>query len=149
MARFRHGRTGFSIALCLAILLLAGCGKPAGPAGATVEGKVTVNGSPATAGQVTFKVGSSTISGMIQSDGAYRAIDVPVGDAKVTVTAPSGGPKIDAKAAAKMKKDDSDMPHSATTSAVPIPAKYGKPETSGLSYSVKAGNNVYDIELTK
>lgn len=148
MARFRDGwlQAAFSGALCLAILLLAGCGKPSGSKGATVEGKVTINGVSATTGQVSFTVGSSSVSGQIQPDGTYRALDVPVGDAKVTVSAPTG-PKMDSKMAAKMKEDTA-MP-GAGASAVPIPAKYGKAETSGLTFSVKAGDNKYDIELSK
>jgi hypothetical protein len=131
--------------MVLAPFALAGCGS-SGKALGTVEGKVTVDGSPANAGSVTFaSTGGQSLSGQIQPDGTYKVVGVPVGPAKVFLSPP---PQMPAVAAAP--KGSADMPGGPATVAkpVPIPRKYINAESSGLSTTVKSGSNKYDIEAT-
>lgn len=125
----------------LSCLLLAGCSSK-GKLG-MVEGKVQVDGVAANGGEVVLTVDGKTSSGKIQDDGTYRVIDVPLGSAAVTVTAPTipqGG------AATPPTKD---MPGSTgVTKPVAIPAKYATAATSGKTTTVVAGTNKYDIDLS-
>ncbi|HTU19252.1 MAG TPA: hypothetical protein VMG10_14425, partial [Gemmataceae bacterium] len=64
-----------------------------------MEGKVTVDGGPASSGNVVFTTTEGkSVSGMIEPDGNYRAIDVPVGAVQIavqpveTVAAPPDAP---------------------------------------------------------
>jgi hypothetical protein len=119
----------------------AGCGGGPKPKG-EVYGKVTVGGKPVTAGMVKFapEEGEAVSTGL-GPDGSYRATDVPVGRARVAVetlmfknlTPPPpaiakqlGGPR---------------------TKYVPIPEKYERPDSSGLTVEVERGKKLYDIEL--
>src|SRR5437763_12292637 len=78
-------------AVCLAALALGGtvgCGGGKG----TVSGKVSYNGQPVTDGRVSF-LGPDGIpvEARIEPNGEYRAVDVPLGEAKVLVTSPPAG----------------------------------------------------------
>lgn len=142
MSRFlTAGLLGFGLAL------LAGCSGGGNAKGSNVEGKVTVGGAAANAGEVVFNVDGTTVVGAISADGTYRAIGVPVGNAKVTVNPPpavSGAPK---GGDPRLAVDKKDMP-GAVGAVVAIPSKYSKAETSGLTFTVKSGANTYNIELT-
>jgi hypothetical protein len=129
--------------LFLVCLVAIGCGSD-GPKIGAVEGTVTVDGVPANTGSVVFTdAKGQTISGQIQADGKYRAVGVPVGDMKVTVTGPPTG--VPAPPPIAMK----DGPGSAPAGPpVKIPPKYGVAATSGLTFPVKSGTNSYPIQLT-
>jgi len=102
---------------------------------------VTVDGTPANSGQVTFTGAKGSISGTIQPDGKYKAVGVPVGAVKVAVVPPpklpSAAPPIEGTAGT-----------GAVGPPVPIPAKYADVNSSGLSTTLKAGTNTYNIDLT-
>ena len=130
----------------LASLLMVGCGSKSQLG--TIEGKVTVDDVAANAGDVTFTVDGKSFSGRIQADGTYRAIDVPLGTATVSVSAPAAAPAgMAGKAAPTAMKDGSGMTGGPTKS-VAIPAKYATADKSGLSTPVKSGTNTYNIPLT-
>ena len=91
---------------------------------------------------------------MIGKDGRYVAAGVPTGSVAVTVlpdmmaARPMPAPR--ARAGAKAPVQDpgmAGMTAAATEPAIPIPVKYGKAETSGLTTTVKSGSNKYDISL--
>lgn len=69
-----------------------GCSKnPNAPA--KISGKITKNGSPVTAGTISFASesnGSVTVG--IRSDGTYEATELPVGDFVVTIETESANP---------------------------------------------------------
>jgi hypothetical protein len=109
-----------------------------------VEGKVTVEGKAGNSGSVAFTVSGQTVSGTIEPDGTYRAVGVPVGDAQVTVL-----PAIVPPGMKDMPAPTKDMPGGPKVEKpVPIPAKYGKAESSGLTFPVKKGTNTFNLELT-
>jgi hypothetical protein len=116
-----------------------------------VEGKVTVDGSPANSGNVVFtSADGKSIAGIIQPDGTYRAVDVPLGAVKVFVKPPSPEEVARYKKqkktppAPKMPK----VPEGPAGSLVPIPQKYTDANSSGLTTTIKPGTNTYDIEMT-
>ena len=101
--------------------------KPADPPakgdGATVTGKVTLQGKPLGDGDISFvsldKKEPKVMTAALAADGTYTAKDVPPGKYAVSV------------AGAKTK----------------TPAKYATTDTSGLTVEVKAGANTFDVEL--
>jgi hypothetical protein len=98
--------------------------KEAKARGATVSGKVTMQGKPLDAGTLTFvsldqktpKVVSTTIA----KGGTYSLKDLPPGKYAVAIAGEKAGI---------------------------VPAKFATTDTSGLSYQAQAGSNQYDIEL--
>jgi hypothetical protein len=152
-------------ALLLGLLVLAaGCG-PNYKDRASVKGKVTFGGKALTAGSVTFH-GKSNITGSatIDKTGNYVMNDAPLGDVTITVTVPQmpmgglammrRGPGMKAAKESKGSADPEDpskrmsimgdMP----TEVVPIPEKYAKVESSGLTFTVQKGEQTHDIPLT-
>jgi len=132
------------------VVLAAGCGSNT----ATVEGKVYLQDTIVQAGRVVFQQGSVMQSAEIQPDGKYIVAGVPVGEVKIGVIGPPKGPATDAKTAAMMKAQKGKIAGDKTVEEVAvkklaIPIQYNDPEKSGVSTSVKAGKNEYDIKLPK
>lgn len=158
-ANRRHWIVGM-VALCT-ILLTSGCG-PDYKSRGVVKGKVTSGKRALTTGSVMFinKDGVSASAG-IDPDGNYEMKDAPVGECKVTVTVTElpMDPMVRARLMGKGPKmpEGPKNPESADSPApplakipkevVPIDPKYSKPETSGLSFTVKKGEQTYNIEL--
>ncbi|MFO0875812.1 MAG: hypothetical protein U0840_00295 [Gemmataceae bacterium] len=144
-----------SLALTVAgaCLLIAGCGK----SGSTVVGKATYKGTSLTAGTVYFTKGdkdSSPKSGGIEKDGTYKVEELPPGDYKVYVITPKGGSNVGMPMGMPGGKQEGSegmksMKGGATgpVQVVEVPEKYGKPDTSGLTTTVKGGKNTFDITL--
>lgn len=143
----------------------SGCGGP--PARATVKGRVTLGDKPLTVGNVIFsaKDGKDGMMGTatIDKDGNYVLHDAPVGDANISVMVPRlppGGLEMmrRMKNSPGMKESESVDPNDSSKrisimgnipeNLVPIPDKYGDPSTSGLTYTVKSGEQTHDIKLT-
>lgn len=147
----------FARLLCVGMLTglvtALGCGKKQAPM-APVSGKVTVNGQPLTAGNVSFipdvKIGDSAkgqedtapsglSGGTVGSDGTYKITTAgkngaPLGKYKVTVN-PSMVPVADAKA----------------PPPVGFNAKFTNPQDTPLSVEVIANPEAgrYDLKLAK
>src|SRR5262249_36723844 len=149
-----------------AVVLLAimdGCGSNLGlPTLGKVNGKVTYNGRPVTSGTVTFTPlkGTGSESGHvatspIESDASYTLTTFNTGDGAVlgqhavTVTFREAGADLktlnlnqgaDPNKTATLKPKYV-MPKLAS------PPKYASPSTSPLKYTVKEGQNTFDLEL--
>jgi len=137
-----HGKLVAGMLLGLAITVVAGCGGQK----AQVTGKVSYKGTALGNGTVTFhpKVGARVMGAAIQPDGTYRIDDAPVGEVTITVETvrpahtppmPPGMPGADR------------MGPTASGKYVPIPPTYKDPAVSTLTYTVKPGEQTYDIEL--
>ena len=80
------------------------------------------------------------ITAKINADGTYSA-KVPVGEYRVA---------IETESVKERPKDKKDPPQKADDAPkyVKIPAKFGKPDTSGLVYQVKDGPQEFNVELS-
>ena len=125
--------TALFISLLACVSWSVGCG-PAAPPSGSVSGKVIYNGQPLTPGAVTGVVtlineeAGVGASAEIDSSGGYHIQTIRTGEYAVAVHSmppPPGG---------KFVKLD-------------IPEKYQDIQTSGLSVTVKEGENTADLEL--
>ena len=158
--------------LVLEICLVSGCSSSqSGPKLAAADGTVNFMGKPLAGATVMFfpvkgpmAMGISDENGKFQlSTGVSRG--VVVGTVNATVVATSDGkietdpalsnrPKTPAEAEAYMKKAG-EMQQAMASGATPIvqpksliPDKYGKADTSGLTYTINAdGKNHFTIDL--
>jgi hypothetical protein len=159
------------VPLAAALVALAGCKKENPNAPARLSGKVTHNGNLVTGGTITFhpKEGAPFQVG-IGADGTYRAVDVPIGEAAVSIETESINPNAKkqeyrgsgmagmygkagggAAGAPKGKVNSkSPAPEGASMAGeyVKIPAKYADPAKSGLSVKLERGEQKKDFELT-
>lgn len=135
-----------------AALWTSGCGGGGLPEGAsgTVGGKVTYNGQPVPTGCVVSFIGPKGItgSGATDSGGTYRISmrdgdKVLAGSYKVSVSPPQAAPLSDEEA---MKASMEGKP--TVKEVKEVPEKYRSPESSPLTFEVKAGANTFDIDMT-
>jgi hypothetical protein len=129
----------------------------------TVTGKVTLNGKPVSGGTISFqaKSGGVPVTAFIAPDGTYRVELVPAGEVLIGVwSAPSEG----AARGEVIKKSGSAPPEGGGAKAPPppeapsaapaadkleIPARYSDPGASGLTATVREGENTHEVTLTK
>ena len=146
------------------VLFLTGCGGGNSLATASVSGAVTYKGKPVTGGSVVFYPASGTpYSAVIAADGTYAVSDIPTGEEVVVcVETESINPvqkEAKGKEAGMREKMMGNRPPppgqgggSGGTSPetgiyVKIPEKYSKSKTSPITLPVKAGRQVFNIEL--
>ncbi len=127
---------GLIVVACCLLLAAAGCGRGHG---ASVSGRVTLDGEPLDTGTVTFHpVGDGpTAYGGIHPNGSYQAKTgtqpgMPPGEYRVTVLAATEPPT-----------DGPSVPGEMIT-----PSHYADPEQSGLRVTVERGSNRFDFPLT-
>jgi hypothetical protein len=153
--RVRWHRIGWTL-LCL---LLGGCASRG-----TVSGKITYQGQPLPSGTVLFvPENGPAVTGVI-TDGRYEVRGVVRGPAKIGVQTPdavaSAGPEFQRHIPPGMGPpkgaqlppgvDPSVFDPAAQRSNLKstwIPEEYRNPEKSGLTCTVKGGEQEYDIEL--
>jgi len=126
-----------SLTLLIAAIFTAGCDK--GGASNVVSGKVTLDGEPVSGVVVFIGADSKEASAPAGIDGAYKIENPPLGQCKILVKGTAGitgmAPPKDAPAMGKQ--------------GLAPPPKYGAPNSSDLSYEVKAGKHTHNIELKK
>lgn len=130
----------------LVVFVAAGCGRPP-----RVAGSVTVNGAPLPAGRVTFLcdgAGKPAISSEISPDGTYEILSPPAGRARISVQTFAPRPKPPAGVDPGTGIDYS-VGWEDTGPYVPIPERYHSPQTSGLVYEIRPGDQTFDITLEK
>ena len=137
----RRGLGWLGSLLLLVISSAAGCGKPLGQ----VSGKVFFKDQALDSGTVTF-VGQDNYKAFcaIGPDNTYSFDNVPVGPVKIAFESHHRVPPgfRNGKPPPKfLQKEETPAP------APPIPEKYKNPEQSGLTYTVKAGQQIFDIKL--
>jgi hemoglobin len=92
--------------------------KPAGKA--SVQGKVRLGGAPLPGGTIAFVSKDGKTEATIAADGSYKVEGIKPEVYKVSVKGAKG---------------------------VVVPAAFGDPDKSGLTYTVKEGRQTFDIEL--
>jgi len=141
--RRRYG--GVLLVLLLFCSLAAGCAKPKG----SISGKVTYQGKPLTTGFVTFTPEKGpAVTSPIDGEGNYRVEKVPVGAAKISVTAVSGT-NTESLRKVSNPKDPKEMMKALKpeSTGLKIPLTYNDPDQSGLTYTVQQGPQEHDIQL--
>jgi len=157
----RHFARACAGLLFLGLLALgAGCESKYKARG-IVKGKVTLDKTPLTTGSVVF-YGKNNVTGSasIDKEGNYVMNDAPLGDVKITVSVPPPPPggiarmkmppgmsdtkSVDPSGSGKSISIMGDMP----SHIVSIPDRYANVETSGLTFTVKKGEQTHDILLT-
>lgn len=153
MLRFLGRFRALAAGLFLLPVFLTGCG---GEQRGTVTGKVLFDGKPLGGGQVTVTFVGETGKvghGKVDPEGKYMVEIVP-GNTKIIISVPefrtlAGGrvremdpSKFGAKGSVvKAEERNKALPH--------IPAKYGDPKQTPLSYTVKPGSQEHNIEIKK
>jgi hypothetical protein len=134
--------------LAAAMMALTGCLSGCGPSGKKVwpvSGKVTYQGKPVAAGTIRFQKLDVDMTAGLRPDGGYEVImaegrGLPEGDYQVAVIPLSAIP-------------GSPIPMGPIKAPLPkpvcrdIPQKYRDPSTSGLTLTVKPGNNPFDVDM--
>jgi hypothetical protein len=132
MCPFSRCRFVALVALSLSVLIASGCGEKVG----TISGEVKLKDKAVAEGTISFlsQVGKKkSVQGPIK-DGKYTVSNVPVGDAIITIQGPPAKVPFGTKVT--------------PTKAKPaIPPKYADPKTSGLKYTVVAGEQEHPITL--
>jgi hypothetical protein len=154
------------LALPLLLFVSSGCA-PKNPTPSSLSGTVKYNGNPVTSGTISvYPTEGGFHSIVIQSDGTYSSAGLPVGEITVAIETESANPKNhppqDAnarrRAASASPAPGGERPGTGAAGGgaaaggggpyVKIPTKYAKKETSGLTYTIIAGPNQKDWELT-
>jgi hypothetical protein len=138
---------------------VAGCG-PSHKERARVKGTVSIGSKKLNSGTVEFRTKDNRSgSAPIDAEGNYDMPDAPVGEVTILVT-------VSAPSKMMMSMGAGNRPKPATPTgtgadkmggpkmidpakAVRVPEKYGKAETSGLTYTVTKGEQTKDINLTE
>jgi hypothetical protein len=127
----------------------AGCGGM----DCTLKGTVTYQGKPVIFGSVVA-VGSDGVqrAGKIHEDGAYEIERLPRGPVKLCVLSPEPRNRSDLPPEMQAPPGGPagpppDLPRIDKSKWSPLPEQYNDPESSGLSTTVKSGDNHFDIEL--
>ncbi len=149
------------------LLLLAGCSSPG-----SISGKITYKGKPLKSGTVTFVPDQGGGFTSEIRDGEYKIERIPPGPAKIAVipsstippmqylmkmrppkevmekAAPGKSIEGQAESPPPPGKSIEAIPKSGPKIETPFPVnRFKDPNTSGLTYTVKSGSQVYDIEL--
>jgi len=146
----------FTVACALVCVACLGCG--GGSSVGSVSGQVTMDGSPLPNALVTFvpEAGGRAATGKTDAGGKYELIFLDkkgalVGKHKVSVTSVQEAKPVtemssDSPEYKKQAMGGSASDYAKATVAEPIPARYNSKTT--LSYEVKPGTNVINLELT-
>jgi hypothetical protein len=145
------------LAAFAALLTLTGCTRTG-----TVTGSVTLDGQPVLYGQVAFTGADGKAVSALISNGKFTLEKVPVGPGTFTVDTQSV--QAMRNELTLMQGNDASgapaPPSNATTEArmkelmevdqkgLIVPASYNDPSKSGLKYTVKSGNQPFDLKLT-
>lgn len=139
-------RFNWANAIAIAAALLAsGCSRqtPAHPVG----GRVTLDGKPLVDAQISFRPAQGPEAfGVLDGDGRYRLSTRAAGDGAVagthavTLSQVTVGLALEPGVPPKLVKP--------TPGAMPVPEKYLRAETSGLTATVVPGENTFDFDLS-
>jgi hypothetical protein len=160
-----------AIASIAFLVPIGGCssGNPMAPA--KVSGRISYGGKPLKAGNLKFHTTTGVpYDGQISPDGTYTAIDLPEGEAIITVETESINPNRNPMAGVRKTADNERRMKAMSTTRqqapggadaggaasvsdasanyVKIPEKYNNPKTSPLSITLSKGRQVFNIELT-
>lgn len=138
---------GWTIGCACAVIISTGCSPGSKFPVGTVTGRVTYHGQPVPEGTlVQFHSTLGPTTAVVRPDGTYEAQRVRVGQYVVTVTPPiptAADPQAAMEAYLQARKAGQDPDAAAKI----LPVKYQRPNTSGITFDLKAGANPFDLEL--
>jgi hypothetical protein len=114
---------------------------------------VTFNGHPVTSGTVQlFLADGATLTSEIAQDGSYAINNIPTGPVSVGVSSPNPKRRYDELlgfAKTEEQRNAVKPPDPAIVKNwVGLPEPYARPESSGLTATIKSGPNQQDFPLT-
>jgi hypothetical protein len=113
-----------------------------------ITGRVTFRAEPLPGGTVAFHPArGKPVVGKLKPDGTYAVKAVPVGRVRVTVETESVRPRPRVPSSVPPGSADPPRKKGDAPKYVRIPEKYARPQTSGLTYDVRAGNQTLDLAL--
>ncbi|MFO0822580.1 MAG: hypothetical protein U0792_05575, partial [Gemmataceae bacterium] len=132
-------RAGALIVFVCSLVVVLGCG--GGADTGEVSGSVKFDGKPVEEGSISFIAleGNAPTAGGVIKGGKYTATKVPVGAAKVSISA--------VKVVGKKKAYDTPDSKEIDITEPLLPAKYNT--ASELRFDVKPGTQTKDFDLTK
>jgi hypothetical protein len=146
-----------SLSIC--ILTLTACGGSHLPVslpetGATLVGTVKYAGEDVQYALVIVQAADgSTSAGLIGEDGVYHVPNAPLGEVRIGVnsSAARGGYQTAVMRGGAMSggADGKSGRKKVNLKFIDVPTKYLEPQASGISTTVAAGENKYDIVITK
>jgi hypothetical protein len=143
-----NGIRCLSVGACVALLWMVGCsGEYPTPEMAEVKGKITYKGKPLPGGTVVFQTTDGKNRGVapIMANGTY-SMKSPLGEVKAAVVTRNPSAESMSNREKRPAVREVHMPTNVDPKSLP-PEKYERFETSGLSYTIKAGTNAIDIPL--
>lgn len=146
-------RTGVAIVI-VTLLVIPGCG----PRRARVHGTLKYQGKPLGGAIITFfgTDNAAFSSAPTRSDGTYQVDGVPQGTVHVSVQVPQPRPKARTEPKGVQKADqeaglktswEGKKGNDPAAPRIKLPAHYGNPETSELSFELKEPDQDYSIDL--
>jgi hypothetical protein len=140
-------------ALIVVLLVVPGCGVPR----ARVHGTLKYEGKPLGGALITFfSADNATFTARTRSDGTYQVTGFPQGTVRVSVQIPKPRPKsrpepgsvqkANQEAGLKSWQERKQLDDPASP-RIKLPARYGNPETSELSFELKEPDQDYSVDL--
>ena len=114
--------------------------------GATLEGTVTYKHEKVLVALVIVQ-GADTpaATGFIDEDGRFKIVNVPLGEVNIAVNSDAGkGPLMSRAQSQAHTGSKTPLPK-----VIDIPAKYGSPNTSGITTTIKKGENEFNIVISE
>lgn len=143
LVRSKRGYSCVRASVTLFALLLLTVYSGCGPTPSTITGKVTFEGKPISTGSIVFiSPGGKVVSGNIFV-GDYHVTGVETGPG-TTVSISSHQPSPLMR---PPTEDGGDVPQRKTLEYTPIPGRYRRSETSGLTCNVVEGEQTLDFAL--
>lgn len=144
-------RLAFGTVLVVVASLAVGC---TGGGKGNVSGKVSLGDQPIPWGRITFasQVGKKMTFTSSIRNGSYEVKDVPAGKVKIAVESFPAKASSSSAPVHKMAKGftppkGEEPPPEVIGKYLPVPSKLASSETSGLEYTVTAGNQEHNIIL--
>jgi hypothetical protein len=147
MPRLTQRLATLAVATC-ALLLVLGCDGQSGRrlpvTGATLEGTVTYGQERVMVAMILIQGEGGASTAFVGEDGRFKAENVPLGTVHIAVNTEAGKGQMMGKFMAASQEKGKGPPN-----VIDVPAKYADPTGSGITTTIKKGENKFDIVITK
>jgi hypothetical protein len=147
MPRLTQRLAPLAVAMC-GLLAVAGCGGLYGKrlpvTGATLEGTVTYGQERVMVAMIIIQGENGASTAFIGEDGRYKAENVPLGTVHIAVNTQAGKGQMMGKIMAASQEKGQAPPK-----MIDVPAEYADPTASGITTTIKKGENKFDIVIAK